>query len=72
MVLQFKPELPYGHMCTLTKLELRKPQTESIIQISLYTQPMGNHGHPYIHSTTVLCDTVLCDSTTVLCDFHSQ
>ena len=26
-----KPELPYGHMFTLTKLELRKPQTESII-----------------------------------------
>ena len=31
VVLQFKPELPYGHMFTLTKLELRKPQTESII-----------------------------------------
>ena len=27
VVLQFKPELPYGHMITLT----RKPQTESII-----------------------------------------
>ena len=57
VVLQFKPELPYGHMFTLTKLELRKPQTESII--SLYTQPMVNHGHPYIHSTTVLCDKQL-------------
>ena len=31
VVLQFKPELPFGHMFTLTKLELRKPQTESII-----------------------------------------
>ena len=31
VVLQFKPELPYGYIFTLTKLELRKPQTESII-----------------------------------------
>ena len=31
VVLQFKPELAFGHMFTLTKLELRKPQTESII-----------------------------------------
>ena len=36
VVLQFKPELPYGHMFTLTKLQLRKPQTESII--------------PYVHN----------------------
>ena len=33
VVLQFKPELPFGHMLLL---ELRKPQTESII--------------PYIHN----------------------
>ena len=31
VVLQFKPELPYGHMFTMNKLELRKPQSESII-----------------------------------------
>ena len=31
VVLQFKPELPYGHLFTLTKLKLRKLQTESII-----------------------------------------
>ena len=31
VVLQCKPELSYGHMFTLTKLKLRKQQTESII-----------------------------------------
>ena len=31
VVVQFIPQLPYGHMFTLTKLELRKPQTESVI-----------------------------------------
>ena len=71
VVLQFKPELPYGHMFILTKLELRKSQTESIfgfryihnqwetMAIPIYTvlpYCVIDHGHPYIHSTTVLCD----------------
>ena len=53
VVLQFKPELPYHHMFILTKLELRK-----LFQIYLCAQPMGNHSHPYIHSTSVLCGVV--------------
>ena len=44
-VLQFKPQLPYGHMFTLTKLELRKPQTESRF--------------PYIHNQWETIYTVL-------------
>ena len=38
VVLQFKQELLYGHIFTLTKLELRKPKTESIItEFLIYT-----------------------------------
>ena len=58
MVLQFKPELPYGHIFTLTKLELRKPPTESIISDFLICTTNGKPWPSYIHCTTVLCDTM--------------
>ena len=42
-------------MFTLTKLELRKPQTECIISdFPIYT----TDGKPWPSSTTVLCDTL--------------
>ena len=38
VILQFKPDLLYGHMFTLTKLELRKLQIKRKLWPSLYTQ----------------------------------
>ena len=48
--------IPYGHMFTLTNLELRKPQTESIIP---YTHNQWKTMAIPIHSTTTLCDIFL-------------
>ena len=47
-------ELPFDHICTLNLLEHHKLK---VMIISLSTCIMLAHqGHPYVHSTTALCD----------------